>query len=289
MLPVLDILAFFVTCAVSTSFPLHARENSTTSLPPIHGSNFQVQDNIILDLDVLLHSPPRNNGTFAPTHGTDFQIHDPTILLVGNTYYAYSVGTHIRIHEAPNLAGPWKESGTVLGQASVIQKGARSKPWAPTILQVYDTFYCYYAVSEAGSRDSAIGVATSSSPGPGGWTDHGAIIQTGTGNGSQIRPMHSSNAIDPSVQVQLDGNAYLTYGSFWSGIWHVPLNHDLVSANFSAIPSDARHLAQGQEPDGSDPVEGAFVSYHGGWYYLWFSHGECCDFDVNNLPPPGEE
>jgi arabinan endo-1,5-alpha-L-arabinosidase len=59
-----------------------------------------------------------------------------------------------------------------------------------------------------GCRDSAIGVATSQSPGPGAWTDHGAIIQSGAGKGSEEYSFNEVNAIDPAVLVT-DNEAYL--------------------------------------------------------------------------------
>ncbi|KAB8238118.1 arabinan endo-1,5-alpha-L-arabinosidase [Aspergillus alliaceus] len=253
----------------------------------------------------LCRSIPRSRLSSSPyTHASDLKIHDPTVIEVDGTYYSYGVGEHIVIHEAPHLAGPWKQVGSVLDKDSIIPKGDRAKPWAPTTVEVNGTFYCYYSVSNAGCRDSAIGVATSQLPGPGGWTDHGAVVQSGTGPAADQYPFNEVNAIDPAVLVTED-MGYLIFGSYWSGIWEVPLSQDLVSAG-NASRSNAHHLAKHpqaarvqsdgenpdplcREPSGRHPVEGAYMTYRAPYYYLWLSWGTCCDYDPNNLPPPGEE
>lgn len=240
---------------------------------------------------------------FPPSRQTNQNTHDPTILRVGDEYYLYQVGEHILIYTAPSMVGPWKRAGSVLDANSVIPKGDRAAPWAPDVIAVDGTYYCFYSVSKAGCRDSAIGVATSNSPGPGNWHDHGMVIQTGTGNGSDIYPYTKSNAIDPSTLITAEGNAYLTFGSYWNGIFQIPLSNDLLSPASTTEP-DARQLAWEPkslgspnrmannicgDPTGPHAIEGAFISYKDGWYYLWYSHGFCCDLKEDNLPPAGSE
>lgn len=242
-------------------------------------------------------------GLFPPPRQTQQHTHDPTIMLVGDTFYLYHVGEHIFIHTAPSMAGPWTHIGSVLDANSVIGKGDRAVPWAPDVVYIDGTYYCYYSVSKAGCRDSAIGVATSKSPGPGGWHDHGVVVQTGTGNGSEVAPYTDSNAIDPSTLVTPDGKAYLTFGSYWTGIYQVPLGKDLISPMSTTNP-DAKHLAYEPnaistpnrytttlcgDPTGPHAIEGAFISYHNGYYYLWFSHGRCCNLNQGKLPAEGQE
>ncbi|CAI7614306.1 unnamed protein product [Penicillium pancosmium] len=241
--------------------------------------------------------------SFPPPRQTNQHTHDPTILRVGDTFYLYNVGQHIFIHTAPSMDGPWKHVGSVLDGNSVIGKGDRAAPWAPTVIAVDGVYYCYYSVSRAGCRDSAVGVATSSTPGPGNWHDHGIIVQTGTGNGSEVAPYTDSNAIDPATMVTPDGQAYLTFGSYWKGIYQIPLANDLISPMSTTEP-DSRHLAYEPnaistpnrkattlcgDPTGPHAIEGAYTSYHDGFYYLWFSHGNCCNLDIKNLPPAGKE
>jgi len=244
--------------------------------------------------------PFERRDDFPGPHVTGLQIHDPSIIKVGDSYYAYGVGPNISIFQSPGLDGPWEKVGTVLDGPSVIKKGDNIAPWAPTVIQHGDTFYCYYSVSQAGCRDSAIGVTTSKTPGHGGWVDHGLIVQSGNGEGANVHPFDKSNTIDPHVFVTADGKGYLTFGSFWTGVWQVPLAPDLKSVLNPKHP-DAKNLvyepkpldAGGSDPNplcrdetGSHPVEGATMSCRDGWYYLWYSHGRCCDLNLNALPAP---
>jgi arabinan endo-1,5-alpha-L-arabinosidase len=242
-------------------------------------------------------------AVYAKAHGTDLHIHDPSIIYDASTvsFYSYSVGPRMLIHQSPTLDGPWTELGSLLPADSIIPKGDRKAPWAPSTIQINGRFYCYYAVSNAGCRDSAVGVASSDSPGPGAWTDHGLLIQSGTGAGADQFPLNQSNTIDPSIFVDTDGSVYLTFGSFWTGIWEVKLGSDLISV---AEDMDARHLAAEPvaifparknansicgDPTGGHPIEGSFLSYHGGWYYLWFSWGRCCEFKDERMRTNGKE
>ncbi|KAJ5652082.1 hypothetical protein N7507_009508 [Penicillium longicatenatum] len=215
--------------------------------------------------------------------------HDPNILLWENWYYLFQGGVGILIHRAQNLSGPWEDVGTVLSGPSIIHTQNRTRPWAPTTIEANGTFYCYYTLSQHGSRDSAIGVATTTSLSGEShdWTDHGAIIHTGSGKGSDVHPFSVSNAIDASfIKDNSTGQSYLNFGSFWTDIWQVPLSDDLLSLKDPSNP-DAVHLTflpqQKQRPE-----EGSWMSFHEGYYYAWFSHGKCCRFH-KGFPGRGKE
>lgn len=214
--------------------------------------------------------------------------HDPNILYYENYYYLYKGGIHIPIHRAQNLSGPWESVGTVLDGPSVIRTQNRTRPWAPTTIFADGTFYCYYTLSEHGSRESAIGVATSSSPdGNTAWKDHGALIHTGKGNGSSTWPFNITNAIDASfITDNATGQSYLNWGSYWQDIWQVPLTEDLLSIADREAP-DAVQLAYLPDLD-QKPEEGSWMSFHEGYYYTWFSHGKCCKFH-KGFPARGKE
>ncbi|CAG8273635.1 unnamed protein product [Penicillium salamii] len=214
------------------------------------------------------------------------QVHDPNIILFEENYYLFKGGIHIPIFKSANMSGPWEKIGTVLDGDSIIDKGNRSRPWAPTAIEKDGTFYCYYTLSSPGSRNSAIGVATTTQLGST-WTDHGAIINTGTGPGSDVYPYTITNAIDASfIMDQESGQAYLNYGSFWHDIWQVPLADDLLSVRNAEHP-DAKQLTFLPHTN-PKPEEGSWVSYHDGYYYAWFSHGKCCKFQ-HGFPKRGKE
>ncbi|OAT04830.1 endo-arabinanase [Blastomyces gilchristii SLH14081] len=182
--------------------------------------------------------------------------------------YPRSNNANIYAHD-PNIIKD--DMGHLLEGDSIIpNKKNATRPWAPSVIKRGDTLYCYYTLSGRGKRDSAIGVATTKKLARGAyWKDHGALIQTETGEGFDVFPFTTSNAIDASVSID-GGKAYLNYGSFFSGIWQVPLGKDL-----KCLPNsrklNAVQLARKRQK--RNDIEGSFMSFHGGWYYLWFSRG----------------
>ncbi|KAJ5306153.1 hypothetical protein N7508_005168 [Penicillium antarcticum] len=221
-----------------------------------------------------------------PNEG-NLPVHDPNIIQHDDHYYLFKGGINIPIFKSANMSGPWEKIGTVLDGDSIIHKGNRSRPWAPTTIEKDGKFYCFYTLSFRGSRNSAIGVATTTKLDGSAWTDHGVLINTGKGPGSDVYPYTITNAIDASFIIDQDsGQAYLNYGSFWHNIWQVPLSEDLLSVKHAHKP-DAVQLTF--VPHTNDrPEEGSWMSYRGGWYYTWFSRGKCCHFD-GKFPGRGDE
>ncbi|KAJ5115054.1 Glycoside hydrolase family 43 [Penicillium alfredii] len=212
--------------------------------------------------------------------------HDPNVLKHGDHYYLFKGGWGVSILKSKDMSGPWEEVGRVLDDDSVIEKGNRSWPWAPTTIEKNGLFYCYYAVSQQGSRNSAVGVATTTDINRSGWHDHGALINTGFGDHADAYPFTVTNAIDPAFITDEHNKSYLIYGSFWDGIWKLPLSDDLLSIK---NPSEPEAVQLVYLPDLElKPIEGAWMSYRDGYYYTWFSHGECCDLE-KQFPNAGQE
>lgn len=152
---------------------------------------------------------------------------------------------------------------------------------APDVHKVGDTYYDYYAVSQFGSQISSIGLATSKTLLPGSWTDHGAVFSSSP---SASYPLNVTNAIDANLFVDPKTKVpYINYGSFWSDIYQFQLNSDLKS-----IKQDTA-VQLSFDPTPPQAEEGSYLSYNNGWYYLWFSHGICCGYNVSALPTPGTE
>ncbi|KAJ5624109.1 hypothetical protein N7510_000418 [Penicillium lagena] len=194
--------------------------------------------------------------------------HDPNIVQSNGYYYLFKGDPHIPFFKAANMSGPWELVGHVFNQASIIQhKGSRKRPWAPTTIEHNGTFYCYYTLSTHGSRDSAIGVATTTTLDGSAWTDHGAVIETDGGKDSLVYPFNITNAIDPSfITDQTTGESYLNWGSFWNDIWQLPLSADLLSVKNRTDP-DAVQLSFIPHKK-SKPEEGSWMSYHDPYYYV---------------------
>ncbi|KAK8213575.1 hypothetical protein M8818_002877 [Zalaria obscura] len=208
-------------------------------------------------------------------------------LVLGPDGHYYSFSTHglIVISRAtkPNsIDGYWEILGSVLEGSSIINNTGSTDPWAPDVHKVGNTYYCYYAVSQFGSQVSSIGLATSPNLLPGTWTDHGAVMSSST---TAEYPLNITNAIDPNLFVDpKTGTPYLNYGSFWSDIWQFHLSRDLKHVLENPPPTQLSF-----DPVSPQAEEGSYLNYRDGWYYLWFSHGQCCGFNASDLPAPGLE
>jgi len=84
--------------------------------------------------------------------------------------------------------------------------------WAPEAVKAGEEWRLYYSASTFGSSRSVIGMAVSDSlTGP--WEDRGIVIRSDAGAVSK------PNAIDPCLFTDPSGKQYMTWGSFFGGIW----------------------------------------------------------------------
>lgn len=130
---------------------------------------------------------------------------------------------------------------------------------------VNGVYHLYYTVSTAGSQDSAIGLATSTSLDPGSWSDAGAV-----GISSKVGDPY--NAIDANLIY--DGSSYyVNFGSYWGGIFQAKMNGAATKTSgdpFNQMVHDSQY---------GNPSEGAYIFYYSGYYYLTWSFGHCCGLD----------
>lgn len=61
------------------------------------------------------------------------------------------------------------------GEAWAIRDVNEYRTKAPDVTKIGDTYYLYYSVSQFGSQNSALGLATSKTMDVGSWQDRGAI------------------------------------------------------------------------------------------------------------------
>jgi hypothetical protein len=78
------------------------------------------------------------------------------------------------------------------------------------------------------------------------------------------------NAIDPELVLDAGGRAWLAFGSFWDGIKMRRL--DRATGLLSAADTTLYPLAS----RGGASIEGASITRHGGYYYLFASLDFCC-------------
>lgn len=202
-------------------------------------------------------STPAAPSTWGVRHA-----HDPTVVRdADGAYYMFSTdavansedipaGVHIRT--STDLVA-WQYTGTAFDGVpapAAEWSGARGL-WAPEVVRWPDGhWHMYYSASTFGSNTSAIGLAVAPSP-AGPWDDRGIVVATRTGE-------HTQNAIDAAVAWDAEGTPWLTYGSFFSGIYTLPL--DRISGK-PLVTGDLGSLIARRHPSVDGAVEGAFVLY----------------------------
>ncbi|KAK6538462.1 hypothetical protein TWF694_010045 [Orbilia ellipsospora] len=200
-----------------------------------------------------------NPGACSGDCGT----HDPAVIRRASDgrYYRFSTNNYVSIASASSISGPWTTLGSALPGGSKISGFAGVDIWAPDVSYVNGVYYMYYAVSSFGSQNSAIGVATSTTMDPGSWVDHGAT-------GVSSKSGSAYNAIDPNL-INAGGTYYLSFGSFWGDIYQVKMDSGLLKNSGSSY-----NIAWTSFGNGA--MEGAFMYYRSGYYYLFTSWGNCC-------------
>ena len=212
-------------------------------------------------------------GPAAPSY---VFVHDPSMARQAGTYYLFSTGDpagqigngNIQLRTSRDLR-TWTFRGTVFAQQPAWITAALGKIpnlWAPDISYFGGQWHLYYAGSSFGSSNSVIGLATTPTLDPASpryhWTDQGQVFRSASGD--------DFNAIDPSLVSTPSGEKWLVFGSFWSGIMLIRL--DPATGKPAGTPT-VYPLAQQPAPD---PLEGAGITFHGGYYYLFASLGFCC-------------
>jgi arabinan endo-1,5-alpha-L-arabinosidase len=157
----------------------------------------------------------------------------------------------------------WEYKGTVFNANNRPKWATKTSGlWAPDIRYINNRYVMYYTVTDTTLNpgdDSAIGVATSPTPvGPWTPTDKPVVAPRPDGGGFLW-------TFDPAGFVDVHGDRYLYYGSYYGGLHVTRVSDDGLTAVG----------AQTQVAIG-DRYEGSYVVRHGGWYYLMASAANCC-------------
>lgn len=107
----------------------------------------------------------------------------------------------------------------------------------------------------------------------GSWSDGGST-------GVQSSPGDPYNAIDGAL-IQSGSSYFMNYGSFWGDIYQVEMNNAATSST-----GTSHQIVY--NVSGSHAIEGSFVFYRSGYYYLFFSSGVCCGYDTSRPVSGGE-
>ncbi|MEK7949004.1 arabinan endo-1,5-alpha-L-arabinosidase [Luteolibacter soli] len=194
------------------------------------------------------------------------RIHDPsTVVTEGAEAWCLCTGMGISLLHREN-DGRWKREAPLFREYPAWHKTEvpenKGHLWAPDIIRLKDRWFVYYSVSSFGSNHSAIGLVTGKTLDPKskdyGWKDEGVVMRS--------RRADRFNAIDPAVILD-DGKLWMSYGSFWEGIFLIELNPETGLRKNDDAPLK---LAMNME------IEAPFIHKHDGWYYLFVNWGKCC-------------
>jgi beta-xylosidase len=221
-----------------------------------------------LVLSVVFLSCPAHAATATYTNpvsaGTVDTFPDPTMIKAKDgKWYAYGTtnpifnskgetGEHILPMMSSADLVHWTYVGDVISlTAKPTWWPAGVRPWAPDIRYFNNTYHLTYALSTGG-------IALETSPNPSGpWTDHGLIVPAASGC--------PSGTIDQAMFTDTDNSYYLYWGSY-DTICVAKMNADATG-----ITGPVTQIARGRR------MEGGFVVHKGGYYYLMYSDGGCCD------------
>lgn len=198
-------------------------------------------------------------------------VHDPVIMEEDGRFYLFGTGSGIPIRCSDDLI-VWRGCSAVFfGLPTWIREAVPTVTglWAPDISFYNGRYQVYYSASSFGDNQSAIGLATNATLSPDSpdyaWQDEGLVIQS--------QRSDDWNAIDPNFVLDGEGQPWLTFGSFWSGIKLVRL--DPETRKLSADDTTLYGIASRRL--GSTAVEAPFIIYREPYYYLFVSFDQCCE------------
>ncbi|SDM65597.1 family 43 glycosylhydrolase [Allokutzneria albata] len=188
-------------------------------------------------------------------------------------WYAFGTGDPLRRGEHDHRLLPimrsadltrWEYVTDVFTQASRPRWAAHGAGlWAPDIRYVDGRYLLYFTVTDTvlnEGGDAAVGGATAPSP-SGPWTALDApVVPPVPGDQGRFWSI-----LDPAMLTDTDGKRWLYYGSYYGGLFVVPLSED-----GTRMIGAATRIAIG------DRYEGAYAVRKNGWYYLFASSANCC-------------
>lgn len=210
----------------------------------------------------------------------EVSVHDPVMAKESDRYYVYSTGPGITFYSSTNLID-WTAEGRIFNTAPAwaraVAPGFNGHIWAPDVQLHHGKYYLFYSVSGFGKNASGIGVATNATLNPRSrgyqWLDQGMVLQSVSGRDDW-------NAIDPNIVEDGQGQGWMVFGSFWSGIKLVKLDDNWTQL---AQPQEWHAVAARERPTfspdasaGPAEIEAPFIFKKNNYYYLFVSWGLCC-------------
>lgn len=211
---------------------------------------------------------------------SDIRVHDPVMIKQGDTYYLFCTGWGISVFSSKDMKN-WKNEKPVFEKppqwALQTIEGYKGHTWAPDISYRNGKYYLYYSVSAFGKNTSCIGLATNTTLNPEDpgfkWIDQGVVIQSVPGRDLW-------NAIDPNLSLDENGQPWLVFGSFWSGMKLVKMDSSLTKIaepqEWYTVAKRERSFKTDDSSAGEAAIEAPFIFKKNGYYYLFVSYDVCC-------------
>jgi hypothetical protein len=216
-----------------------------------------------------------------PLYGNYF-LHDPgTMIKNGSSYFIYGDGQGILGITSTDLRN-WSGTSTVFPAYAPPAWTSNAVPnfdgyfWAPDIAYFNGRYNLYYACSQWGTINSAIGVVTTPSLTSPTWTDQGKVVQSNdSAHTTTDTDFTSINCIDPSILVDTNGTVWMSFGSYSDGIMVIQLNPANGKPLGSA--SSAAKIASSTTTFFANTTEASCIYQRGSYYYLFLNYGGCCN------------
>ena len=204
-----------------------------------------------------------------PVLDTDFP--DPSITLAPDGYYyAYATQTkykgqiiNIQAARSKDLA-TWEYLGEVLPHKPTWAASSQ-RYWAPDVSQRADGRYIMYFSAQPNDPQAGMGMGVALAEHPAGpfVAQAGPLLAGGVG----------FQDIDPMRFVEASGRQLLFWGSGFG-----PLRvRELAADGLSFAPGSAAEVVVQPTPAGyGHLIEGSWVHFRAGWYYLFYSGDNCC-------------
>jgi arabinan endo-1,5-alpha-L-arabinosidase len=217
-------------------------------------------------------SPTSQPVVAASGAALDRDFPDPTVIRTSDgTFYGYATQfvtdartVHIQAARSDDLES-WAYLGDAMPERPAWAQSTQAY-WAPHVVERDGTFYLFYSAipDDADEEEMCLAVATSSSPG-GPFEDVGQPLLCG---------------IEIDVMVFRDprsGNWFAYWGS--SGDIAVQrMSDDLLNLEGSGPTIVLQGWSSPVRRPYEHGIEGPFVIYRRGWYYLLYSGDRCCEF-----------
>ena len=220
--------------------------------------------------EVVTQETSTKTPLFDQLEGNGVRAHDPALAKEGNHYYMFCTGPGISIRSSTDRqkwSMPYKVFEKPVEWSATAIPGSKDTYWAPDISYFDHKWHLYYSVSTFGKNRSAIGLATNVTLDPHRpdykWVDEGSVVES--------HLTDNYNAIDPNIVLDKQGEPWLAFGSFWSGLKIVPLNRNGGKPISGGSAPTA--IASRERPGA---IEAPFIVHHGRYFYLFASFDFCC-------------